>query len=125
MRIPLAALAVCAALWPALGQADALTLTVIDPKDGYAMRYRASWQRTPETAERYWLCDRPLWVPSGAGPRISRLFQAGYRVELVAGGDAAAPDGATGGDTSVLCTLADPAETAAPKAPAGEGTAAH
>ncbi|HEX7006392.1 MAG TPA: hypothetical protein VF274_04590, partial [Alphaproteobacteria bacterium] len=79
-----------------------MTIKVTDPRDGYESRYDASWRRTAAAAERYWLCDRPLWVPSGVGPRVSRLYQRGYRIELVAGAAKRA-----------ICTLGGADESAA------------
>ena len=62
MRTVIAALTAGAVLWPAAAVADTVTLKVTDPRDGYEARYDASWRRTAATVERYWLCDRPLWV---------------------------------------------------------------
>lgn len=109
MRSLIAALGAGAVLWPAILLADTVSLKVTDPKDGYEARYDASWRKTPATAERYWLCDRPLWVPAGVGAKVSRLYQHGYVVELVAGG-------ADAGDAKrVICTLTDPTESAKAK----------
>jgi hypothetical protein len=108
------ALAACAALWPAVAVADTVSLQVTDPKDGFKSEFAASWRQTPTTATRYWLCDRPLWVASGVGPKISRLYQGGAHIEVVAiEGDA--------GTKHVICTLADPARPADAKAAAGKG----
>jgi hypothetical protein len=115
MRTLFAALAAAAVLLPAAVLADTVSLKVTDPKDGYQASYDASWQRTPTAAERYWLCDRPLWVPSGVGSKISRLYQHGYQVELVAGGGDAG-----GGGKRVICTLTDPSAASKQKQPAGE-----
>jgi hypothetical protein len=118
MRAFFAVLTAGAVLLPAAVLADSVSLKVTDPKDGYQASYDASWQRTSATAERYWLCDRPLWVPSGVGSKISRLHQHGYQVELVAGGGDAG-DGAK----RVICTLTDPSAASKQKAPAGEAPA--
>ena len=116
MRRLIAALGAGAVFWPAILLADTISLKVTGPKDGYQARYDASWQKTPATAERYWLCNRPLWVPAGVGAKVSRLYQHGYQVELVAGG------ADTADAKRVICTLTDPAESAqTKKAPAGVG----
>jgi hypothetical protein len=99
-----AALAVCVALCPAAVLADSVSLRVTDPKDGFKRDFSASWERTAAARERYWLCDRPLWVAPGVGHKISRAYQSGAHVELVAvTGEA--------GDKRVICTLADPGKT--------------
>lgn len=114
MRVHLlAALAACAALWPAAAVADSVSLQVTDPKDSFKSEFAASWQQTPATATRYWLCDRPLWVAPRVGQKITRLYQGGAHVEVVAiEGDA--------GTKHVICTLADPAKPTDAKA-AGKG----
>jgi hypothetical protein len=115
----LAAVAACVALWPAAAIAETVSLHVTDPKDGFKKDYVASWERTAATRERYWLCDRPLWVAPGVGQKISRAYQSGAHVEVVAVTDEA-------GVKRVICALADPgkpgadkgADKAAAKAPA-------
>jgi hypothetical protein len=104
-----AALAACVALWPALGLADSVSLQITYPKDGYKRDFAASWVRTPAARERYWLCDRPLWVAPGVGQKISRAYQSGAHVELVAvTGEA--------GAKRLICTLADPGKAGGDKA---------
>jgi hypothetical protein len=96
-----AALAACVALWPALGLAESVSLQVTYPKDNGKRDFAASWERTAAARERYWLCDRPLWVAPGVGQKISRAYQSGAHVELVAVADEA-------GAKRIICTLADP-----------------
>ena len=104
MRISIKmALAACAVLWPAVLHAESVTLQITDPRDGYKAHYAASWAQTKAARERYWLCDRPLWVAPGIGQKISRLYQGGAHVDVVATeGDA--------DDKRVICKLADPAQ---------------
>jgi hypothetical protein len=145
MRVLHAAIAACAAFWPATLFADSVSLQITDPRDGHKARYAANWERTPAMAERYWVCDRPLWVAPGVGSKVSRLYQGGRLVELVAGADDSgaadtadavekadnavktdksdnaektgnADKTADAGATRVICKLADPAD--APKKPA-------
>jgi len=107
MRIPsLTALAACAALWPAALHAESVTLQVIDPRDGVKAHYAASWLQTAAARERYWMCDRPLWVAPGIGQKISRLYQGGARVDVVASDGA----GEKGAAKRVICQLDDPAK---------------
>ena len=82
--LPLTALAACAALWPANLYAESVTLQITDPRDGYKTHYAASWLQTPAARERYWMCDRPLWVAPGVGQKISRMYQGGAHVDVVA-----------------------------------------
>jgi len=110
----LAALAAGVALWPAAVAAESVSLHVTDPKDGFKKDYTASWERTSAARERYWLCNRPLWVAPGVGQKISRAYQAGARVEVIAVANEA-------GGKRVICTLADPAKPDADKAAADVG----
>jgi hypothetical protein len=122
MRTPLlTALAASAVLWPATLCAESVTLQITDPRDGYKTHYAASWLQTPAERERYWMCDRPLWVAPGVGQKISRLYQGGAHVDVVA------TDGEGEGDAGakrVICKLADPAPSkASPDKADGEAPA--
>jgi hypothetical protein len=96
-----AALALCMALCPAAVLADSVSLRITDPKDGFKRDFGASWERTAAARERYWLCDRPLWVAPGVGHKITRAYQSGAHVDVVAvTGEA--------GEQRVICALAEP-----------------
>jgi len=104
----LAALAACVSLCPAAVLAESVSLQVTDPKDGFKRAFDASWERTESARERYWLCDRALWVAPGVGQKISRAYQSGARVEVAAVTSEA-------GDKRVICTLADPGKASGDK----------
>jgi hypothetical protein len=104
-----AVLAGCLALCPAAVLGESVSLHVTDPKDGFKRDFSASWERTPTARERYWLCDRPLWVAPGVGQKISRAYQSGAHVEVVAATSEA-------GAKRVICTLADPGKAGGDKA---------